>query len=164
MPLISARLDRTDAKASWCFELPKGIELRALKRWEWKPLLPIKQMNDPSIKRAKNVKDWRYENMRAIHAAERLRAFKHFFMCISCSSSFQPSHVNFFPGESNVSTGLLFTVSALLASKLWSGSFRNSCLFFHVTWLSANFSAYAGGGGGSVILVIKYAVDASAMP
>ncbi len=73
---------------------------------------------------------------------------------------------NLFPGESKVSTGSspLPTVSALFASNACSGSFKNSCLFFHLTWLSANSSLYAGEGGGSVIFVIRYAVEASAIP
>jgi hypothetical protein len=42
--------------------------------------------------------------------------------------------------------------------------FKNSCLFFHSCWLAANPSFWAGGGGGSVILVTRYAVEASATP
>ena len=56
------------------------------------------------------------------------------------------------------------TVSALFASSSPNGNDKNFCLFVHVTWLSANSLLYAGGGGGSVIFVIKYAVDASATP
>ncbi len=77
---------------------------------------------------------------------------------------FSQSYENFLPGESNISIGFVPTVSALFASKLCNGSSRNFCLFVHLTWLSANFSPYAGDGGGSVILVIRYAVDASATP
>lgn len=42
--------------------------------------------------------------------------------------------------------------------------FKNSCLFFHFCWLAAKLSSCPTGGGGSVILVIRYAVDASAIP
>jgi hypothetical protein len=41
---------------------------------------------------------------------------------------------------------------------------RNSCLFLHSCWLAAKPSLSASFGGGSVILVIRYAVDASAIP
>lgn len=41
---------------------------------------------------------------------------------------------------------------------------KKSCLFFQVTCVSANWGPSAGAGGGSVILVIRYAVEASATP
>jgi hypothetical protein len=42
--------------------------------------------------------------------------------------------------------------------------FKNSCLFVHCCWLAAKPSLCAGGGGGSVIFVMRYAVEASAIP
>ena len=47
---------------------------------------------------------------------------------------------------------------------LSSDSLKKSCLFFQVTCVSAKPSLSAGLGGGSVILVIRYAVEASATP
>lgn len=41
---------------------------------------------------------------------------------------------------------------------------KKSCLFFHRTCVSANSGPSSGVGGGSVILVTRYAVDASATP
>lgn len=52
----------------------------------------------------------------------------------------------------------------LIPSKLSKGNCKNLCLLCHVTWLSAKPSLLSGAGGGSVTLVIKYAVDACAMP
>lgn len=49
-------------------------------------------------------------------------------------------------------------------SRLNNDMDKNSCLFLHSCWLAANPSLSAGFGGGSVILVMRYAVDASAIP
>lgn len=49
-------------------------------------------------------------------------------------------------------------------SSLSYGKARNSCLFFHSTSFSIKLSASCGGGGGWVILVMRYAVEASATP
>jgi hypothetical protein len=52
----------------------------------------------------------------------------------------------------------------LSVSRLNSDILRNSCLFLHSCWLAAKPSLSAGFGGGSEILVMRYAVDASAIP
>lgn len=52
----------------------------------------------------------------------------------------------------------------LAASKSERLKFKNSCLFVHCCWLAANPSLFSGTGGGSVILVTRYAVEASAIP
>ena len=63
--------------------------------------------------------------------------------------------------------GLCVTGAALeelSVSRLNIDKDRNSCLFLHSCWLAAKPSLSASFGGGSVILVIRYAVDASAIP
>jgi hypothetical protein len=55
-------------------------------------------------------------------------------------------------------------MATLYVSILCQGMLRNSCLFFHRIESSLNFSASVGGGGGSVTLVMRYAVEASARP
>lgn len=50
-------------------------------------------------------------------------------------------------------------------SILSNGKSKNSCLFSHrVSFSFHSSAAWPGGGGGVVIFVIKYAVDASAIP
>jgi hypothetical protein len=52
----------------------------------------------------------------------------------------------------------------LLVSRLNIDRDKNSCLFLHSCWLAAKPSLSASFGGGSEILVIRYAVEASAIP
>ena len=52
----------------------------------------------------------------------------------------------------------------LPASSLSNGKVKKFALFFQVSWLSTNCLRSSKGGGGSVILVMRYAVDASATP
>lgn len=74
-------------------------------------------------------------------------------------------YVYLFLGKSDSFGGPPFGVfSNSLASSNASGTLKNSCLFFHLIWLCAKSVDSAGGGGGSVILVTRYAVEASAMP
>ena len=44
------------------------------------------------------------------------------------------------------------------ASRLARGRLRNFCLLRHTVWLAAKPSLSDGGGGGSEILVMRYAV------
>lgn len=69
---------------------------------------------------------------------------------------------NFLPGEGGSARGSFD--STLNLSRLSRDKRRKSCLLAQVTWLSAKPSLSAGGGGGSVILVTRYAVDACATP
>jgi hypothetical protein len=59
-------------------------------------------------------------------------------------------------------TGAVF--GEVSVSRLNILAFKNSCLFLHSCWLAAKPSLSIGFGGGSVILVMRYAVDASAIP